>query len=63
MRKEYPNAYRPWKDSEDAELTELFVKNNNVPITKLTRNWPTSWFYPSSSAEALRRRRRDMMVL
>lgn len=30
MRKEYPNAYRPWKESEDAQLKDLFKSGATV---------------------------------
>ena len=30
MRKQFPNAYRPWKSSDDAELKRLFKTGNNI---------------------------------
>ncbi len=36
MRLKYPNAYRPWTESDDIKLTNLFVKKNNIPIEELT---------------------------
>lgn len=39
MRREYPNAYRPWKEAEDEELTKLFIKNNDVSIAGLTKKF------------------------
>jgi hypothetical protein len=34
MREEYPNAYMPWKDEDDAKLKELFEKGET--LNKLT---------------------------
>jgi ATP-dependent DNA helicase PIF1 len=39
MREQYPNAYRPWKEIEDMELTELFVSKSSVPIEELTKKF------------------------
>jgi len=30
LRKKYPNAYRPWKEGDDAQLTELFEKDMSL---------------------------------
>ena len=30
MREKYPNAYRPWKFSDDAELKRLFETGSNL---------------------------------
>lgn len=36
MRKEYPNAYMPWKEEEDRKLVSEFSKNKTIPeISKM----------------------------
>lgn len=39
MREQYPNAYRPWKEQEDIELTEIFASKSSVPIGELTKKF------------------------
>lgn len=34
MRETYPNAYRPWKEADDAQLRKLFA--NNKPLAVMT---------------------------
>lgn len=36
MREKYPNAYKPWSKSDDAELMRLFENGGEVTIKKLT---------------------------
>ena len=37
MRRKYPNAYRPWKPTDDVELKRLFDKN--TPLSDLTKTF------------------------
>ncbi len=37
MRKEYPNAYKPWTASDDEELVKVFTKNKQVDLSELTK--------------------------
>lgn len=37
MRKDYPNAYKPWTTKDDEKLMELFSKNKAVDINDLTK--------------------------
>ena len=39
MRQKYPNAYQPWKESEDAKLVKLFSTGKSVTIKKLTKEF------------------------
>ncbi len=39
MREQYPNAYRPWKPSDDEKLVKLFTKNNNVKVDELVKTF------------------------
>jgi ATP-dependent exoDNAse (exonuclease V) alpha subunit len=39
MREQYPNAYRPWKEQEDSELTELFTAKGTVGLDELTKKF------------------------
>lgn len=37
MRAEYPNAYKPWTDAEDAKLTGLFMDKKPKTVKQLTK--------------------------
>lgn len=39
MRQTYPNAYRPWKTSDDQKLTNMFITGKNVDVKKLTKTF------------------------
>jgi predicted ArsR family transcriptional regulator len=39
MREQYPNAYRPWKEQEDSELTELFTAKGTVGLDELAKKF------------------------
>jgi ATP-dependent DNA helicase PIF1 len=43
MREEFPNAYKPWKEEEDAKLIKLFAaENTSKQISKLMGRHPGS---------------------
>ncbi len=37
MRKDYPNAYKPWSAADDAKLVTVFSKQPTKPIEQLTK--------------------------
>ncbi len=39
MREKYPNAYRPWKEEEDARLVRLFSDGKSVTVKELTEKF------------------------
>lgn len=39
MREQYPNAFRPWKASDDEKLTKLFGDDPKIPIKKLSETF------------------------
>lgn len=39
MRKEYPNAYRPWSEADDVKLVELFAGGKAVTIKEMTKKF------------------------
>jgi transketolase len=36
MRQKYPNAYRPWAESDDKKLVELFSGGQTISVKKMT---------------------------
>lgn len=39
MREKYPNAYRPWKKSDDEKLVKLFTDSETISIPDLTKTF------------------------
>jgi hypothetical protein len=36
MRERYPNAYRPWAESDDKKLVEMFSDGKNISVKSMT---------------------------
>lgn len=39
MRAEYPNAYRPWSEEDDAKLVKIFSEGKPIKVQKLTKEF------------------------
>lgn len=39
MRRKYPNAYKPWNESDDKELVKIFSSGKNVNLKQITEKF------------------------
>jgi len=39
MRKQYPNAYRPWTEEDDVKLVSLFAESRPVTVKEMTKKF------------------------
>lgn len=39
MREQYPNAYRPWSEEDDAKLVKLFADGKSVTVKDMTKKF------------------------